>query len=64
MFNNGINHTKLAAAANSSVQKIPLNAMNSESVKKVLDRVWSKFSLSGVEKGTGEINKVSKGYRG
>lgn len=40
----GINHTKLAAAANSSVQNIPLTMMNLELVMKVLDRVLSKLS--------------------
>jgi hypothetical protein len=57
---NGINHTKLAAAANSAVQKIPLNVMNTESVKKVLDRVLSKFSLSGVGKGIDNVKQGDK----
>ncbi|MCM3654333.1 T7SS effector LXG polymorphic toxin [Metabacillus litoralis] len=53
------NHKNLEYSHNVSVQKIPVKVMDTESVKKVLDRVWSKFSLSGVGgKGTGNTSKV------
>ncbi|MBZ5753860.1 hypothetical protein K9V48_27595, partial [Metabacillus sp. DBTR6] len=54
VFRNAIhNNDNLVYSTNVSVPKIPVKVMDTESVKKVLDRVWSKFSLSGVGKGTG-----------
>ncbi|MCM3654330.1 HNH endonuclease [Metabacillus litoralis] len=55
------NHENLDYSPNVSVPKIPMNVMDTESVKKVLDRVWSKFSLSGV--GKGKVDKESGGFR-
>ena len=61
---NAINqNNSLVYSYNVGVPKISMYVMDTELVKKVLDRVWSKFSLSGVDKGTGEAlgNKKVKG---
>ncbi|MGM7722851.1 ribonuclease YeeF family protein [Metabacillus sp. Hm71] len=55
VLRNGMYPNNLAFAANSSVQKVPLNVMNSGSVKRELDGVLSKFSYNGVNKGTEKI---------
>ncbi|MGM0877342.1 MAG: hypothetical protein ACQEWV_22060 [Bacillota bacterium] len=47
---NEMNHNNLAFATNSSVQKAPLNVMNSGPIKKELDGVLAKFSLKNPEK--------------
>jgi hypothetical protein len=56
-------NNNLAYSLNGEGTKIPFKVMDTEAVKKVLDTVLTKFSLSGVGKGTGkskEINRFTK----
>jgi hypothetical protein len=52
----------LAYSLNGEGKKIPFKVMDTEAVKKILDRVLSKFSLSGVDKGI-EKGKNIKDYK-
>jgi predicted ribonuclease toxin of YeeF-YezG toxin-antitoxin module len=61
VLHNGMNNSNLVFAANSSVQKVPLNVIDSGSVKKDLDGVLLKFSIKGVGKGT--CKNVKQGAR-
>ncbi|WP_052737749.1 T7SS effector LXG polymorphic toxin [Bacillus sp. SA1-12] len=67
VLRNGMYPNNLAFAANSSVQKVPLNVMKTESVNKVLDGVLAKFSLKFVDKGkqftNGRRNKLKPNIR-
>ncbi|WP_299095594.1 T7SS effector LXG polymorphic toxin [uncultured Metabacillus sp.] len=55
VLRNGMYPNNLAFAISSNVQKVPLNVMETKSVKKELDEVLSNFSINVVGKGTGKI---------
>ncbi|MBO1511155.1 ribonuclease YeeF family protein [Metabacillus sp. BG109] len=58
LLNEMNDNNKLAYSLNGEGLKIPFNVLDTEAVKKVLDRVLSKFSWSGVGKGKGKVDKT------
>ncbi|QNF29985.1 ribonuclease YeeF family protein [Metabacillus elymi] len=68
LLNEMNDNNNLAYSLNGEGTKIPFKVMDTEAVKKVLERVLSKFTWSGVNKGTGKYQvgayKDIKGVEG
>jgi hypothetical protein len=62
LLNEMNDNNNLAYSLNGEGVKIPFNVLDTEAIKKVLDRVLSKFSFSGVDKGI-EKGKNIKDYK-
>jgi hypothetical protein len=61
LLNEMIDNNNLNYSLNGEGLKIPFNVFDTEAVKKVLDRVLSKFSLRGV--GDNDPNHLVRVYR-